>query len=108
MHAIGNQLLADKPHGKILYIHAEQFVTDVVKAYQRKTFDEFKERYHSLDLLLIDDVQFFANKDRTQEEFFNAFEALLAKKATSSSPATHTPRVWPTSTNGWYLALIPG
>ncbi len=81
MHAIGNQLLADKPHGKILYIHAEQFVTDVVKAYQRKTFDEFKERYHSLDLLLIDDVQFFANKERTQEEFFNAFEALLAKKS---------------------------
>ena len=53
----------------------------MVKAYQRKTFDEFKERYHSLDLLLIDDVQFFANKDRTQEEFFNAFEALLAKKS---------------------------
>ncbi len=81
VHAIGNQLLADKPHAKILYIHAEQFVTDVVKSYQRKTFDEFKERYHSLDLLLIDDVQFFANKERTQEEFFNAFEALLAKKS---------------------------
>jgi chromosomal replication initiator protein len=81
VHAIGNQLLADKPHARILYIHAEQFVTDVVKSYQRKTFDEFKERYHSLDLLLIDDVQFFANKDRTQEEFFNAFEALLAKKS---------------------------
>ena len=81
MHAIGNQLLADNPKAKVLYIHAEQFVTDVVKSYQRKTFDEFKERYHSLDLLLIDDVQFFANKDRTQEEFFNAFEALLAKKS---------------------------
>jgi len=81
MHAIGNQLLTDKPNARILYIHAEQFVTDVVKSYQRKTFDEFKERYHSLDLLLIDDVQFFANKDRTQEEFFNAFEALLAKKS---------------------------
>ena len=81
MHAVGNQLLADKPAAKVLYIHAEQFVSDVVKAYQRKTFDEFKERYHSLDLLLIDDVQFFANKDRTQEEFFNAFEALLAKKS---------------------------
>jgi hypothetical protein len=51
------------------------------QGYQRKTFDEFKQRYHSLDLLLIDDVQFFANKDRTQEEFFNAFEALLAKKS---------------------------
>jgi chromosomal replication initiator protein len=60
-------------------------VSDVVKAYQRKTFDEFKERYHSLDLLLIDDVQFFANKDRTQEEFFNAFEALLARKSRTSS-----------------------
>ncbi|MDR2326747.1 MAG: chromosomal replication initiator protein DnaA [Acidovorax sp.] len=81
VHAVGNQLLADKPDAKVLYIHAEQFVSDVVKAYQRRTFDEFKERYHSLDLLLIDDVQFFANKDRTQEEFFNAFEALLAKKS---------------------------
>jgi chromosomal replication initiator protein len=81
VHAVGNKLLADKPNSKILYIHAEQFVSDVVKAYQRKTFDEFKERYHSLDLLLIDDVQFIANKDRTQEEFFNAFEALLAKKS---------------------------
>ncbi len=81
VHAVGNQLLADRPDAKVLYIHAEQFVSDVVKAYQRKTFDEFKERYHSLDLLLIDDVQFFANKDRTQEEFFNAFEALLAKKS---------------------------
>ena len=69
------------PARKVLYIHAEQFVSDVVKAYQRKTFDEFKDKYHSLDLLLIDDVQFFANKDRTQEEFFNAFEALLAKKS---------------------------
>src|SRR5512133_191346 len=81
MHAVGNQLISDRPNANVLYIHAEQFVTDVVKAYQRKTFDEFKERYHSLDLLLIDDVQFFANKERTQEEFFNAFEALLAKKS---------------------------
>ena len=81
VHAVGNRLLADKPASKVLYIHAEQFVSDVVKAYQRKTFDEFKDKYHSLDLLLIDDVQFFANKDRTQEEFFNAFEALLAKKS---------------------------
>ncbi len=81
MHAVGNQLLMDRSAAKVLYIHAEQFVSDVVKAYQRKTFDEFKDKYHSLDLLLIDDVQFFANKDRTQEEFFNAFEALLAKKS---------------------------
>ncbi len=81
MHAIGNRLLASKPMAKVLYIHAEQFVSDVVKAYQRKTFDEFKDHYHSLDLLLIDDIQFFANKERTQEEFFNAFEALLARKS---------------------------
>ncbi|MBK9444134.1 MAG: chromosomal replication initiator protein DnaA [Comamonadaceae bacterium] len=81
MHAVGNQLVAERPNAKVLYIHAEQFVTDVVKAYQRKAFDEFKERYHSLDLLLIDDVQFFANKERTQEEFFNAFEALLARRS---------------------------
>ena len=81
MHAVGNQLTSERPNAKVLYIHAEQFVTDVVKAYQRKAFDEFKERYHSLDLLLIDDVQFFANKERTQEEFFNAFEALLARKS---------------------------
>ena len=81
IHAVGNKLLSDQPDAKVLYIHAEQFVSDVVKAYQRKTFDEFKHHYHSLDLLLIDDVQFFANKDRTQEEFFNAFEALLAKKS---------------------------
>jgi chromosomal replication initiator protein len=81
MHAVGNRLMGDRTDAKVLYIHAEQFVSDVVKAYQRKTFDEFKERYHSLDLLLIDDVQFFANKERTQEEFFNAFEALLTKKS---------------------------
>ncbi len=81
MHAVGNKLLSEQPNAKVLYIHAEQFVSDVVKAYQRKTFDEFKDKYHSLDLLLIDDVQFFANKDSTQEEFFNAFEALLAKKS---------------------------
>ena len=81
MHAVGNLLVQARPGAKVLYIHAEQFVSDVVKAYQRKTFDQFKDRYHSLDLLLIDDVQFFANKDRTQEEFFNAFEALLAKKS---------------------------
>jgi chromosomal replication initiator protein len=81
IHAVGNALLADRPGAKVLYLHAEQFISDVVKNYQRKTFDELKAKYHSLDLLLIDDVQFFAGKDRTQEEFFNAFEALIAKRA---------------------------
>jgi chromosomal replication initiator protein len=81
VHAVGNALLKDRPDARVLYLHAEQFISDVVKNYQRKTFDELKSKYHSLDLLLIDDVQFFAGKDRTQEEFFNAFEALLAKRA---------------------------
>ncbi|HEY6772823.1 MAG TPA: chromosomal replication initiator protein DnaA [Oxalicibacterium sp.] len=80
IHAIGNQILADNPNVKIRYIHAEQYVRDVVTAYQRKGFDDFKRYYHSLDLLLIDDVQFFAGKSRTQEEFFYAFEALIASK----------------------------
>jgi chromosomal replication initiator protein len=81
IHAVGNALLKDRPDARILYLHAEQFISDVVKNYQRKTFDELKAKYHSLDLLLIDDVQFFAGKERTQEEFFNAFEALLTKRA---------------------------
>jgi chromosomal replication initiator protein len=81
IHAVGNALLKDRPDARVLYLHAEQFISDVVKNYQRKTFDELKAKYHQLDLLLIDDVQFFAGKERTQEEFFNAFEALLAKKA---------------------------
>ena len=81
VHAVGNALLADRPSARVLYLHAEQFISDVVKNYQRKTFDELKAKYHQLDLLLIDDVQFFAGKERTQEEFFNAFEALLAKRA---------------------------
>jgi chromosomal replication initiator protein len=80
IHAIGNQILADNPNVKIRYIHAEQYVRDVVTAYQRKGFDDFKRYYHSLDLLLIDDIQFFGGKSRTQEEFFYAFEALIAAK----------------------------
>jgi chromosomal replication initiator protein len=80
IHAIGNQILADNPAVKIRYIHAEQYVRDVVTAYQRKGFDDFKRYYHSLDLLLIDDIQFFGGKNRTQEEFFYAFEALIAAK----------------------------
>ncbi|BBE08162.1 chromosomal replication initiation protein [Mycoavidus cysteinexigens] len=81
IHAIGNQLRQQKLGARIRYIHAEQYVSDVVKAYQRKAFDEFKRYYHSLDLLLIDDIQFFSGKSRTQEEFFYAFEALVANKA---------------------------
>ena len=81
IHAIGNHLLKEKPGARIRYIHAEQYVSDVVRAYQQKAFDRFKRYYHSLDLLLIDDIQFFSGKSRTQEEFFYAFEALLSNKA---------------------------
>ena len=80
IHAIGNQVQEDNPSVRIRYIHAEQYVRDVVTAYQRKGFDDFKRYYHSLDLLLIDDIQFFSGKNRTQEEFFYAFEALIAAK----------------------------
>src|SRR3954454_6989733 len=77
VQAIGNALADRRPQARIRYSHAEQYVTDVVRAYQQKSFDEFKRYYHSLDLLLIDDIQFFSNKGRTQEEFFYAFNALV-------------------------------
>lgn len=77
IQAIGNHLHARMPESKIRYIHAEQYVSDVVRAYQHKAFDDFKRYYHSLDLLLIDDIQFFSGKSRTQEEFFYAFNALI-------------------------------
>ena len=77
IQAIGNAVLAHHPQARIRYIHAEQYVSDVVRAYQHKSFDGFKKFYHSLDLLLIDDIQFFSGKNRTQEEFFYAFNALI-------------------------------
>ena len=80
IQAVGNQIVARHPNARIRYIHAEQFVADVVKAYQRKAFDNFKQTYHSLDLLLIDDIQFFSRKEGTQEQFFYTFEALAAAK----------------------------
>ena len=77
IQAIGNLVLEHNSSAKVRYIHAEQYVSDVVKAYQHKAFDDFKRYYHSLDLLLIDDIQFFGGKNRTQEEFFYAFNALI-------------------------------
>ena len=77
IQAIGNLVHDQNPQAKIRYIHAEQYVSDVVRAYQHKAFDGFKRYYHSLDLLLIDDIQFFSGKNRTQEEFFYAFNALV-------------------------------
>jgi chromosomal replication initiator protein len=79
-HAVGNLLLKRNPESRIRYIHAEQYVSDVVRAYQHKAFDDFKHYYHSLDLLLVDDIQFFCGKSRTQEEFFYAFNALIESR----------------------------
>jgi chromosomal replication initiator protein len=75
--AIGNQIKLHKPDAKICYMHAERYVADVVRAYQSNKFEEFKQYYHSLDILLIDDIQFFAGKNKTQEEFFYAFNTLI-------------------------------
>lgn len=80
VQAIGNVTAEKTPGAKILYIHAEKYVSDVVSAYQHKSFEQFKRFYHSLDLLLIDDIQFFAKKARTQEEFFYLFNALMQSK----------------------------
>ena len=80
IHAVGNAMMQAGVGKKVRYVHADQYVSDVVKAYQRKAFDDFKRYYHSLDLLLIDDIQFFSGKSRTQEEFFYAFEAMVAQR----------------------------
>ena len=77
MHAVGNELVKRKPDAKIVYLHSERFVADMVKALQLNAITEFKRYYRSVDALLIDDIQFFANKDRSQEEFFHTFNALL-------------------------------
>ncbi len=75
--AIGNQIILNKPQAKVCYMHAERYVADVVRAYQTNKFEEFKQYYHSLDVLLIDDIQFFAGKAKTQEEFLYAFNTLV-------------------------------
>lgn len=80
IHAIGNEVYRQNPDRIIRYVHAEDYYADVVRAYQQKSFDVFKRYYRSLDLLLIDDIQFFNNKNRTQEEFFYAFNALIEAK----------------------------
>jgi chromosomal replication initiator protein len=77
IHAIGNQMLALNPQAKICYVHAERYVSDMVRAFRNKAFDDFKGKYDNLDLLMVDDIQFFAGKDRTQEEFFYTFNNLI-------------------------------
>lgn len=77
MHAVGNLILASKPNARVVYLHSERFVADMVKALQHNAINEFKRYYRSVDALLIDDIQFFAGKERSQEEFFHTFNALL-------------------------------
>ncbi|MBY5982436.1 chromosomal replication initiator protein DnaA [Ferrimonas balearica] len=77
LHAVGNGIMKRKPNAKVVYMHSERFVQDMVKALQNNAIAEFKRYYRSVDALLIDDIQFFANKDRSQEEFFHTFNALL-------------------------------
>lgn len=77
LHAVGNGIMARKPNAKVVYMHSERFVQDMVKALQNNAIEEFKRYYRSVDALLIDDIQFFANKERSQEEFFHTFNALL-------------------------------
>lgn len=77
LHAIGNQIMRNNPNAKVLYLHSERFVADMVRALQTNAMNEFKRYYRTVDALLIDDIQFFAGKDRSQEEFFHTFNALL-------------------------------
>lgn len=76
IQAIGNKVIEQNPTSRVRYVHAERYVADMVKAFRHKSFDDFKRKYDSLDLLLIDDIQFFAGKERTQEEFFYTFNNL--------------------------------
>jgi chromosomal replication initiator protein len=77
MHAVGNTIVANKPNARVVYLHSERFVADMVKALQHNAINEFKNYYRTADALLIDDIQFFAKKERSQEEFFHTFNALL-------------------------------
>lgn len=77
LHAIGNQIMRNNPNAKVLYLHSERFVADMVRALQTNSMNDFKRYYRTVDALLIDDIQFFAGKDRSQEEFFHTFNALL-------------------------------
>ncbi|WP_372832553.1 chromosomal replication initiator protein DnaA, partial [Pontibacterium sp.] len=77
MHAVGNEMRKYNPNAKIVYLHSERFVADMVKALQLNAINDFKRHYRSVDALLIDDIQFFAGKERSQEEFFHTFNALL-------------------------------
>ena len=77
MHAIGDMIIKNRPNAKVVYLHSERFVADMVTALQHNAINDFKRYYRSVETLLIDDIQFFAGKERSQEEFFHTFNALL-------------------------------
>ncbi|HEB55372.1 MAG TPA: chromosomal replication initiator protein DnaA [Gammaproteobacteria bacterium] len=77
MHAVGNMILQHQPKASVVYLHSERFVAEMVKALQHGTINEFKRYYRSVDALLVDDIQFFAGKEQSQEEFFHTFNSLI-------------------------------
>jgi chromosomal replication initiator protein len=95
IHAIGNSIFAANPGMEVRYVHAEDYFSDVVRAFQQNSREAFKHYYRSLDLLLIDDIQFFNRKDRTQEEFFYAFNALVEAKKTDHHHQRYLPKGCP-------------
>jgi len=96
MHAVGNQIRAKNKDAKVAYVHSERFVGDMVRALQHNTINEFKQAYRTLDALLIDDIQFFAGKDRSQEEFFHTFNALYEQQKQIVISSDCPPREIPT------------
>ena len=93
MHAVGNEILRNEPGKRIVYVHSEKFVSDMVKALQLGAMNEFKSFYRNADALLIDDIQFFAGKEQSQEEFFHTFNALLDR----NNPVSYTHLTLPTT-----------
>lgn len=112
LHAIGNHIKQQKPEAKVVYLHAERFVADMVTALQHNTMPAFKQHYRSVDALLIDDIQFFAGKERTQEEFFHTFNALLDSQHQIILTCDRYPKEVPgleerlSSRFGWGLTVI--
>ncbi len=105
MHAVGNSLVQQNPNARVVYLHSERFVADMVKALQLNAINEFKRYYRSVDALLIDDIQFFAKKERSQEEFFYTFNSLLEGQRQIILTCDRFPKEVETSTNacshGW-------
>ncbi len=109
MHAVGNELLRRNPNAKVVYLHSERFVADMISALRNKTINEFKRFYRSVDALLIDDIQFFAGKEQSQEEFFHTFNALLENGQQIILTCDKFPKKWmaggaPQSRFGWGLS----